>query len=180
MVGAFGQATLGGCIAEETLRAIRFNFLDVTLHADAIHRGAGQLMPPTKRVMYACQLVSKPILMEPMYVCDITVPTAAVSGVYETLNARRGQVEGQDDRPGTPLTKVKAYLPVLESCGFASFLRQKTGGQAFPQMIFSHWAPLNGNPLEVGSPAYTQVMAVRERKGLKAELPNFNDFYDKL
>jgi hypothetical protein len=52
------------------------------------------------------QLVSKPILMEPMYVCDITVPTAAVSGVYETLNARRGQVEGQDDRPGTPLTKV--------------------------------------------------------------------------
>ena len=36
------------------------------------------------------QLVSKPILMEPMYVCDITVPTAAVSGVYETLKARRG------------------------------------------------------------------------------------------
>ena len=51
MVGAFGQATLGGCIAEETLRAIRYNFLDVTLHADAIHRGAGQIMPPTKRVM---------------------------------------------------------------------------------------------------------------------------------
>jgi len=180
MVGAFGQATLGGCIAEETLRAIRFNFLDVTLHADAIHRGAGQIMPPTKRVMYACQLVSKPILMEPLYVCDITVPTAAVSGVYETLNARRGQVEGQDDRPGTPLTKVKAYLPVLESFGFASFLRQKTGGQAFPQMIFSHWAPLNGNPLEAGSPAYTQVMNVRERKGLKMELPAFADYYDKL
>jgi hypothetical protein len=48
--------------------------------------------------------------MEPMYVCDITVPTSAVSGVYETLNARRGQVEGQDDRPGTPLTKVKVRL----------------------------------------------------------------------
>ena len=118
--------------------------------------------------------------MEPLYVCDITVPNTAVSGVYETLNARRGQVEGQDDRPGTPLTKVKAYLPVLESFGFASFLRQKTGGQAFPQMIFSHWAPLAGNPMEAGSPAHTQVMAVRERKGLKLELPNFNDFYDKL
>jgi len=180
MVGAFGQATLAGCIADETMRAIRFNFLDVTLHADAIHRGAGQIMPPTKRVMYACQLVSKPILMEPMYVCDITVPTSAVSGVYETLNARRGQVEGQDDRPGTPLTKVKAYLPVLESFGFASFLRQKTGGQAFPQMIFSHWSPLAGNPLEAGSPAYTQVLAVRERKGLKGDLPSFADFYDKL
>jgi elongation factor 2 len=180
MVTAFGQATLGGCIAEETLRAIRFNFLDVTLHADAIHRGAGQMMAPTKRVMYACQLVSNPILMEPMYVVDITVPLNAVSGVYETLNARRGQVEGQDDRPGTPLTKIKAYLPVLESFGFASYLRQKTGGQAFPQMIFSHWSALNGNPLEAGSPAYTQVMAVRERKGLKMELPAFGDYYDKL
>jgi len=46
-----------------------------------------------KRVMYACQLVSKPILMEPMYVCDITVPTSAVSAVYETLNVCWGQVE---------------------------------------------------------------------------------------
>lgn len=180
MSSAFSQATLAGCIADETMRAIRFNFLDVVLHADSIHRGAGQIMPPTKRVMYACQLVSKPILMEPLYVVDITVPTSAVSGVYEVLNSRRGQVEGQDDRPGTPLTKVKAYLPVLESFGFDSFLRQKTGGQAFPQMIFSHWAPLAGNPMEVGSPAYTQVMSVRERKGLKQELPAFNDFYDKL
>jgi elongation factor 2 len=69
---------------------------------------------------------------------------------------------------------------VLESFGFASFLRQKTGGQAFPQMIFSHWAPLAGNPLEAGSPAYTQVMAVRERKGLKGGLPALGDYYDKL
>ena len=64
--------------------------------------------------------MSKPILMEPMYVCDITVPTAAVSGVYETLNARRGQVEGQDDRPGTPLTKVS-----LNKALFASRLNQR-------------------------------------------------------
>jgi len=190
MVGAFGQATLGGCIAEETLRAIRFNFLDVTLHADAIHRGAGQIMPPTKRVMYACQLVSKPIMMEPMYVCDITVPTNAVSGVYETLNARRGQVEGQDDRPGTPLTKVKAYLPVLESFGFASFLRQKTGGQAFPQMIFDHWRIYPGNPFgekdksgklsQQDQKAYDTIMATRKRKGMKEEIPTLDEFLDKL
>ena len=38
------------------MRGIRFNVVDVTLHADAIHRGAGQIMPPVKRAIYACQV----------------------------------------------------------------------------------------------------------------------------
>jgi elongation factor 2 len=162
------------------MRGIRFNLNDVTLHADAIHRGAGQLMPTTKRCLYACQMVSKPALMEPMYLCDITVPISAVSGVYNTLNARRGAVEGKEDRPGTPLCQIKAFLPVLESFGFTQLLRQNTSGQAFPQMIFSHWQLVNGELMEEGSQAHTICMAVRERKGLKVQLPVFADYYDKL
>jgi len=180
MVGAFFQATGGGVYCEEVLRGLRCNLVDITLHADAIHRGAGQIMPPTKRVVYACQMKSKPGLLEPMYVCDITVPNHAVSGVYSTLNARRGVIEGKEDRPGTPLTKIKAFLPVLESFGFAQLLRQNTGGQAFPQMIFSHWQMLQGEVEEIGSQANTIAMQVRERKGLKNVLPAFADYYDKL
>jgi len=180
MVGAFLQVTNAGVLCEEVMRGIRCNLMDITLHADAIHRGAGQIMPPTKKVVYACQIKSSPGLVEPMYVCDITVPLQAVSGVYNTLNARRGKVDVQEDRPGTPLTKIKAYLPVLESFGFAQLLRQNTGGQAFPQMIFSHWEKLLGDVYDIKSQAYTICMSVRERKGLKQELPNFNDYYDKL
>jgi len=180
MVGAFFQATNAGVMCDEAMRGIRANLMDIVLHADAIHRGAGQIMPPTKRCLYACQLKSQPGLLEPMYVCDITVPAHAVAGVYTTLNARRGQIEGKEDRPGTPLTKIKAFLPVLESFGFASLLRQNTGGQAFPQLIFSHWAPVNGDCLEEGSQAYNIIMSVRERKGLKKVLPDFNEYYDKL
>jgi len=180
IVGAFLQATVAGVLCEEAMRGIRFNILDVTLHADAIHRGAGQIMPTMKRVMYACQIKSKPSLLEPMYLCDITVPESAMSGVYTTLNARRGIIEAKEDRPGTPLTCIKAFLPVLESFGFAQLLRQHTAGQAFPQMIFSHWQMVNGDALEEGSQAYNILMSVRERKGLKMVLPNFNDYYDKL
>jgi elongation factor 2 len=180
MVGAFYQATNEGVLAGEAMRGIRANLMDIVLHADAIHRGAGQIMPPTKRVLYACQIKSGPGLMEPMYVCDITVPNHAVAGVYTTLNARRGQIEGKEDRPGTPLTKIKAYLPVLESFGFASLLRQNTAGQAFPQMIFSHWSLVNGDAYEEGSQCYNIIMTVRERKGMKKILPDFNDYYDKL
>jgi len=180
MVGAFIQASACGIICEEAMRGIRFNIQDVTLHADAIHRGAGQIMPPTKRAMYACQIDSEPSIMEPMYVCDITVPNHAVAGVYSTLNQRRGVVEGKEDRDGTPLCKIKAFLPVLESFGFTGLLRQNTAGQAFPQMIFSHWQRLNGNPYDEGSQANGVVLKVRDRKGLKAGLPAFGDYYDKI
>jgi len=180
IVGAFFQATMAGIICEEALRGCRFNIEDVTLHADSIHRGAGQIMPTTKRVIYACQIRSEPRIMEPMYVADITVPNVAMSGVYSTLASRRGEIAGKEDRPGTPLTKIKAYLPVLESFGFTALLRQNTGGQAFPQMIFSHWQLVEGNPLEEGSQANKIVNAVRQRKGLKEELPVFGDYYDKI
>jgi len=178
-VGSFQQVTAQGILCDEALRGVRFNIQDVVMHADAIHRGAGQIMPPMKRVMYACQIKSEPALLEPMYVVDITVPNGAIAGVYSTLNARRGVIEGKEDRPGTPLCKVKAFLPVLESFGFAQLLRQNTSGQAFPQMIFSHWQMVNGEVYE-DSQAQQIVLQVRERKGLKNELPDFQDYYDKL
>merc|ERR1712137_1444943 len=105
-----------------------------------------------------------------MYLVDIVVPNNAISGVYNTLSARRGIVDGQEDRPGTPLCKVKAFLPVLESFGFTQLLRQNTSGQAFPQMIFSHWQSINGDPFEEGSQSNIVVTGVRSRKGLKEEM----------
>jgi len=180
MVGAFIQASAAGIICEESMRACCFRLMDLTMHADAIHRGAGQIMPPCKRAMYACQIRSEPRLLEPMYVVDIVVPQNQMSGVYNTLNQRRGTVEGTEERPGTPLCKVSAFLPVLESFGFTQLLRQNTSGTAFPQMIFSHWQMINGNPLEEGSQAFGICSDVRKRKGMKEEMPVFGDYYDKL
>jgi len=180
VVGAFMQATGGGVLCDEMWRGIRINIDDVTLHADAIHRGAGQIMPCAKKVFYACQIASGPVLYEPMYLVDITVPNSALSGVYQTLNARRGEVDTMEERIGTPLVQIRAFLPVAESFGFTQLLRQKTAGQAFPQMKFDHWEKANGNPLREGSPANAIIMKTRDRRGLKAELPQFMDYYDRI
>jgi len=180
MVSGFIQTTSAGIIAEECCRGIRYNLMDIVLHADAIHRGAGQVMPPMKRAIYACQIRSDPALLEPVYICDITVPQHALSGVYSTLNQKRGVIEGKEDRAGTPLCIIKAFLPVLESFGFAQELRQATSGQAFPQMIFSHWQLLAGDVYEEGSFVNKVVKEIRTRKGLKDDLPKFNDYYDKI
>lgn len=180
VVGAFMQVTTGGVLCDEVMRGIRFNVEDVKLHADAIHRGAGQIMPCAKSVFYACQIASGPKLLEPLYLVDIMVPQQAVAGVFATLNQKRGQVEKIEERPGTPLTQVQAFLPVLESFGFTELLRKNTAGQAFPQMKFSHWQHVNGDPMKEGTQAHQILMNIRKRKGLKDELPNFNDYYDKI
>jgi len=180
VVSSFTNATASGVLCDEVMRGVRMNIDDVTLHADAIHRGAGQIMPCARKVFYACALGSTPRMMEPMYLIDITVPQNAHSGVYSTLNKRRGEIHKIEERIGTPLTQIQAYLPVMESFGFTEMLRKNTGGQAFPQMKFSHWQMVNGDPFKEGSSSNVIVMAVRKRKGLKNELPEFGDYYDRI
>ena len=51
---------------------------------------------------------------------------------------RRGAVEEEVQVEGTPLVIMKAFLPVAESFGFTAFLRQKTGGKAFPNLSLIH------------------------------------------
>lgn len=177
---AFQWATKEGPLCEENMRGIRFNILDVTMHADAIHRGQGQMMPAARRCMYAAQLLAKPTLQEPIFLVEITCPQDAMSGVYNCLNLRRGHVFEENQRPGTPIVMSRAFLPVAESFGFTSALRQATSGQAFPQCVFSHWEVIMGDPLEIGSKAQELVLGVRKRKNIKVEMPLIADFNEKL
>jgi len=73
VVAGFQWATKESAICEENARAIRFNIHDVTLHTDAIHRGGGQIIPTTRRCLYACILTAEPRLMEPVYLVEIQV-----------------------------------------------------------------------------------------------------------
>eukprot|EP00918_Siedleckia_nematoides_P106914 GHVU01233192.1.p1 GENE.GHVU01233192.1~~GHVU01233192.1.p1 ORF type:complete len:833 (+),score=141.07 GHVU01233192.1:188-2686(+) len=177
---AFQWATKEGVICEEPMRGIRFNLLDVTLHADAIHRGAGQLSPTCRRVIYASQLTAGPRLQEPIFLVDITCPQDAVGGIYGTLTQRRGHVFHEEQRIGTPLIQIKAYLPVAESFGFTGALRAATHGKAFPQCVFDHWAQLPGDPLESGGKCEELVKNVRQRKNIKGIIPPLDNYHDKL
>jgi len=179
-VAGFQWATKDGVCAEEDMRGIRFNILDVTLHTDAIHRGAGQIMPTFRRASYAACLLADPALQEPIYLVEIQCPENAIGGIYSVLNKRRGQVMSEEQRPGTPMFTVKAYLPVSESFGFNAELRGQTAGQAFPQSVFDHWESMSGSPLEKGSKVEEVVRGIRVRKGLKPDIPALDTYYDKL
>jgi elongation factor 2 len=180
VVAGFQWATKEGVLCEEHMRGIRFNIHDVTLHADAIHRGGGQIIPTARRVLYACALTAEPRLLEPVYLVEIQCPEAAVGGIYGVLNRRRGHVFEECQVAGTPMFQVKAYLPVNESFGFTADLRSNTGGQAFPQCVFDHWQILPGDPFEAGSKPSQIVAATRKRKGLKEGIPDLANYLDKL
>ncbi|CAI5741091.1 unnamed protein product [Peronospora destructor] len=180
VLGGFNWATKDGVLCEEVVRGMRVNLLDVVLHADAIHRGMGQILPTTRRVVYACQLVSEPALMEPVFLADIQVPQDAVGGVYGVLTRRRGHVFAEEQRPGTPMMQLKAYLPVNESFGFTADLRQATGGKAFPQCVFDHYQVIGGDPTDTNNMSGKLVNGVRVRKGLTPEVPPLDRFYDRL
>merc|ERR1711976_688520 len=98
---AFQWATKEGPLCEENMRGIQFNLTDVTLHTDAIHRGAGQIMPPTRRCCFAAEMQGKPSLQEPVFLVEIVCPQEAMSGVYSCMNLRRGCVFEENPREGT-------------------------------------------------------------------------------
>lgn len=180
VVAAFQWATKEGPIFGEQMRSVRVNILDVTLHADAIHRGGGQIIPTMRRATYAGFLLAEPKIQEPVFLVEIQCPEQAIGGIYSVLNKKRGQVVSEEQRPGTPLFTVKAYLPINESFGFTGELRQATGGQAFPQMVFDHWATLGTDPLDPSTKAGEIVLAARKRQGMKEEVPGWQEYYDKL
>jgi len=178
--GGFQQACGQGPMADEQCRGVCVKVLDVVLHADAIHRGMGQIQPTARRVVHACILTASPALLEPVYLCEISCPQDAMGGCYGVLTRRRGHVFSEEQRPGTPMMTLKAYLPVMESFGFTADLRAGTGGKAFPQCVFDHWQMMGGDCLEPGSKANEVVLGVRKRKGLSPEIPPLDRFLDKL
>jgi len=180
VVAGFQWASKEGVLCEENMRGVRFNIYDVTLHADAIHRGGGQIIPTARRVMYASQLTAGPRLLEPVYLVEIQCPEVAVGGIFGVLNKRRGVVFDNQNIGNTPQMQVKAHLPVNESFGFVADLRSNTGGQAFPQCVFDHWQIMQGDPMADGTMPAQLVAKARKRKGLKEGIPGLDNFFDKL
>mgnify|MGYP001020615452 CR=1 FL=1 len=194
MVAAFQWVTKEGVMIEEGTRSIRMNIVDAALHADAIHRGGGQIIPTTRRVCYAAELTAEPRILEPFYWVEITAPGAAVSGVYQTISMKRGTIVEEEPVVGSPLTKIKAYIPATESfrknshgfpsyltiyLDFATALRANTSGQAFPQFKFSHWNLIPDDPFEADSRSGLIVAEYRKRKGLKEGIPALDNYIDK-
>lgn len=180
VVSGFEIVTKSGVLCDEMMRGVRFNLEDTFLHTDTIHRGAGQIIPATRKVLSGAELMAKPTLQEPVYLVEITCPNDVVGTIYNCFGVKRGTIEEEIHLEDCPLVMMKGYLPVSESFGFATFLRERTSGKAFPNCLFDHWDMINGDVKNQNTTLYKLVLSIRKRKGLKEVIPEATDYIDKL
>jgi len=177
---AFEWVVEEGALCGEPLTGIKFNIIDAVLHRDSSHRGQSQIVPAARRAFLAAQLSASPCIYEPVYLVEIQTEIDVVSKIYGLISSKRGYVFEEQPKIGSPLVNMKAYLPVMESFKFVPELCECTSGRAFTQMMFDHYDIVKGDPYENDNLSSKIIKTVRQRKKLKDEIPELNDYNDKL
>ncbi|KAJ2439811.1 translation elongation factor 2 [Coemansia sp. RSA 2424] len=179
-VAGFMTAVSNGPCADEEMRGCRFNILDAMLHADAIHRGAGQILPTMRRAIYGAMLLANPSLQEPVYLAEVRSPMDKASSVHALIRSRRGKVTEESQKLGTSLCIIKALLPVAKSLGIAENLSNSTSGLATIRiMALDHWETMASNASVAGE-ARDVCIRIRQRKGLPENMHGPGYYVDIL
>jgi len=84
----------------------------------------------------------RPTLLEPIMKVEVVMPEDYLGDVLGQVNARRGEIQGTDIRPGNSHA-VRALIPLAEMFGYATELRSATQGRGVFSMEFNHYAPVS-------------------------------------
>ena len=83
---------------------------------------------------------ANPVLLEPIFKVEVTVPEEYMGDVIGDISSRRGRIEGSDMNNGA--VAVRGYVPLSEMFGYATDLRSKTQGRGVYVMQFDHFEKL--------------------------------------
>ncbi len=78
--------------------------------------------------------LADPVLLEPVMAVEVTTPEDYMGDVIGDLSARRGKVEGMEQRGKSHI--VRAQVPLSDMFGYATDLRSRTQGRATYSMQF--------------------------------------------
>lgn len=96
-----------------------------------------------------------PILLEPIYEAEVTVPNEYMGDIMGDLNSRRARVLGMDQEGARAV--VRAEVPLAEMQTYSADLRSMTQGRGVFKMSFLRYGRLPGHLQE-------QVVADAQRK----------------
>ena len=92
-----------------------------------------------------------PILLEPIMEVDVYVEKDSMGDILNDITSRRGKVLGMgssDEEGNSPISVVKALVPLAEMLRYSIDLRAMTSGKATFEMRFSHYEPISGRIAE--------------------------------
>jgi elongation factor G len=78
--------------------------------------------------------LANPVLLEPVMAVEVTTPEDYMGDVIGDLSARRGKVEGMEQRGNSHI--IRAQVPLSDMFGYATDLRSRTQGRATYSMQF--------------------------------------------
>ena len=81
---------------------------------------------------------AKSVLLEPVMKVEIITPDDYFGDLMGNVTARRGIIQGTDDRNGVKV--INAHIPLAEMFGYATDLRSRTQGRGNYTMQFDHYA----------------------------------------
>jgi len=104
---------------------------------------------------------ARPVLLEPVLMVEVVVPSDAMSRASAIVSARRGQILGYDSRPGwRGWDQINALIPEAEMTGLIVELRSATAGVGSFSARFDHLAELAGKPADAIVSAHAQAYAL--------------------
>ena len=89
---------------------------------------------------------AKPILLEPIFKVEVTVPEDYMGDIIGDISSRRGRIEGSDMNFGA--VAVRGFVPLSEMFGYSTDLRSKTQGRGVYVMQFHHFEKLPDSLIE--------------------------------
>ncbi len=163
------DALVDGPLAAEPVQGALIRLHDARLHEDAIHRGPAQVIPATRQAIHNALIDAEISLLEPIQDVRIDVPNEHMGAASGEIQGRRGRVD--DMYQEGDLMVVEGIAPVDEMIGFSSDIRSATEGRA-------SWNTENaGFRFLSDSLQRDIIMEIRERKGMKLELPQTVDYF---
>ena len=93
----------------------------------------------------ACKKAA-PILLEPIFKVEVTVPEDYMGDVIGDISSRRGRIEGSYMNLGA--VAIRGYVPLSEMFGYATDLRSKTQGRGVYVMQMDHFEKLPDHMVE--------------------------------
>ena len=102
-------------------------------------------------------LAAKPVLLEPIYEIEVTVPEEFMGDVMGDISSRRGKILGMDS--DGRFQKIRAYIPLAELYKYSSQLRSLTSGRGQHTRKFAYYEEM---PKEVEQKIIDEYTKSRE------------------
>jgi len=171
IVSGFHWACAHGPLCEEPMRGIRVKLVRIQLPDYSVPLDSGQVTRTFGRAILGAVLTAEPVLLEPIFKIEVSVPSSWFGSFSKIITSRRGKILDYEQKGA--LTVITGTIPVAESFGLSTEMRAATSGHAFWQCTVDRWEKTPDNV----SREVTE--RIRKRRGLPPQVPKPEKFVEE-